>query len=110
MYPLTHFRSSLKVFPLAHFFLNLLAHLPHPNPSVMLSFIAYLLAHRMLARVGDAVGALLSSPWVIKLGVAFEDDLKLLRSSYPALRCFDTCHGLLDGGLLLQVMSSPARP
>jgi hypothetical protein len=57
----------------------------------------------MLSRIGDAVGALFITPWVIKLGIAFDDDLKLLRSSYPMLRCFDTCHGLLDGGLLLQV-------
>lgn len=53
-------------------------------------------------RIDVTIATLFQAEWVLKLGVAFEGDLKLLRASFPDLRCFDQCHNLLDGGLLLQ--------
>eukprot|EP00035_Acanthoeca_spectabilis_P011415 m.201146 g.201146 ORF g.201146 m.201146 type:complete len:1260 (+) comp15342_c0_seq3:81-3860(+) len=56
-------------------------------------------------KLAGAVSALFHSRSVLKLGVAFEGDLRLLRTSFPDLRCFDECHNLLDGAILLQAHS-----
>lgn len=55
-----------------------------------------------LAVLAPTLQRLFSNPLVVKMGLAFKNDLKLLAASYPNLGCFGVCKPYLDGSSLLE--------
>jgi len=54
------------------------------------------------AVLATTLSRMFSSPDIIKMGLAFKNDLKLLAASYPDLGCFRECKPYLDGSSLLE--------
>eukprot|EP00041_Stephanoeca_diplocostata_P035465 m.1253231 g.1253231 ORF g.1253231 m.1253231 type:complete len:1429 (+) comp24704_c1_seq14:245-4531(+) len=62
-------------------------------------------AESHVALLNRTITALFSSEHVIKLGVGFSQDLKMLASSYPGVIGFTSLTALLDAADLLRIMS-----